>query len=176
MLFLLSFSLYFSINGFFFSDETMHQIYDDYGVVKYLNQIASIIYSSIIPAIINVILKQLSLSEKNILELKQQKKVKIALEKAKKIQKCMKIKFTIFFILCYLLLIFFWYFISCFCGVYKNTQIILIIDTLISFGLSMLYPLGINLLPGLFRIPALRAKKKDKICLYKLSILVALIF
>ena len=175
MLFLLSFSLYFSINGFFFSDETMHQIYDDYGVVKYLNQIASIIYSSIIPAIINVILKQLSLSEKNILELKQQKEIKIALEKSKKIQKCMKIKFTIFFILCYLLLIFFWYFISCFCGVYKNTQIILIIDTLISFGLSMIYPLGLNLLPGLFRIPALRAKKKDKICLYKLSILVALI-
>jgi hypothetical protein len=54
MLFLLSFSLYFSINGFFFSDETMHQIYEAYGVVKYLNQIASIIYSSIIPAIINI--------------------------------------------------------------------------------------------------------------------------
>ena len=30
-------------------------------------------------------------------------------------------------------------------------------------------------MPGLFRIPALRAKKKDKRCLYKLSNIIALI-
>ena len=70
---------------------------------------------------------------------------------------------------------FFWYFISCFCAVYKNTQNILIKNTLISFGLSMVYPFGLNLLPGIFRIPALRAPKKDKKCLYKISNLVAMI-
>ena len=64
---------------------------------------------------------------------------------------------------------FFWYFISCFCGVYKNTQIILIKDTLISFGMTMIYPFGLNLIPGIFRISALRAKKQDKDCIYKLS-------
>ena len=37
----------------------------------------------------------------------------------------------------------------------------------------MLYPFGLNLLPGLFRIPALRAKNKK--CLYKTSLIVALI-
>ena len=52
---------------------------------------------------------------------------------------------------------------------------ILINDTLISFGLSMLYPFGLNLLPGFFRIPALRSKKKDKKCLYTLSTYIALI-
>ena len=72
-------------------------------------------------------------------------------------------------------MLFFWYFISCFCAVYKNTQMILINDTLISFALSMLYPFGLNLLPGMFRIPALRAIKKDKKCLYKAGSLVALI-
>ena len=72
-------------------------------------------------------------------------------------------------------MLFFWYFISCFCAVYKNTQIILFKDTLISFGLSMLYPFGLNLLPGMFRIPALRAEKKDKMCLYNFSQYVALI-
>ena len=70
---------------------------------------------------------------------------------------------------------FFWYFISCFCAVYKNTQTILIKDTLISFALSMSYPFGLNLLPGMFRIPALRATNKDKKCLYKVSGLIALI-
>ena len=81
----------------------------------------------------------------------------------------------IFFIFNFLLILFFWYFISCFCSVYKKTQIILINDTLISFGLSMIYPFGLNLLPGLFRIPSLRVKKKDKECLYKVSTLFSLI-
>ena len=93
----------------------------------------------------------------------------------KEIKKKMKIKFSIFFVLSFLLLLFFWYFIACFCGVYKNTQIILITDTLISFGLTMIYPFGLNLLPGIFRIPALRAKNKDKKCIYQFSSLVALI-
>ena len=52
---------------------------------------------------------------------------------------------------------------------------ILIKDTLVSFGLSMLYPFGLNLLPGFFRIPALRAKNNDKKLMYKISGLIALI-
>ena len=61
-----------------------------------------------------------------------------------------------------------WY-ISCFCAIYKNTQIHLIKDTLISFGLSLLYPIGLCLLPGIFRIPSLRASKQDKECIYSLG-------
>ena len=72
-------------------------------------------------------------------------------------------------------MIFFWYFISCFCVVYKNTQIILIKDTLISFGLSMIYPFGLNIFPGMLRIPALKATNKSKKYLYQLSGFVALI-
>ena len=59
--------------------------------------------------------------------------------------------------------------------IYKNTQIHLLKDTLISFGLGLVTPFGIDLLPGFFRIPALRAKNKDKMCFYKFSQLVALI-
>ena len=61
------------------------------------------------------------------------------------------------------------YYIICFCGVYINTQIHLIKDTIISFGLSLIYPFGIYLIPGIFRIPALKAKKRDKIYMYKFS-------
>ena len=174
-LFLLAFSLYFTINGFFFSDDTMHKIHEENGAFNIIWRIPQIIYSSLVSSIINMILKMLSLSEKNILLLKQENDMKIAMKKSKEIEKCITIKFIIFFILSDLLLIFFWYFISCFCAVYTNTQIILIKDTLVSFALSMLYPFGLNLLPGLFRIPALRAKNKDKKCIYKISLLVALI-
>ena len=174
-LFLLSFSLYYCVNGFFFNDEMIHQIYANSGIVNYLYQIASILYSSIIPAIIKIILKILSLSEMSILTLKKQKGEKKIIKLAKEIEKCLKIKFTIFFILSFLLLFFFWYFISCFSGIYINNQKVLIFDTLFSFGLSMIYPFGLYLLPGIFRIPALRTNKKDKKCLYKISSLVALI-
>ena len=174
-LFLLSFSLYFTINGFFFSDDTMHKIHEDNGSYNIIFQIPQILYSSVVSAVINMILKLLSLSEKNILSIKKEENLKNAVKKSKVIEVCITMKFIIFFILSNILLLFFWYFISCFCAVYTNTQVILIKDTLISFGLSMIYPFGLNLLPGMFRIPALRAKNKDKKCLYQISTLVALI-
>ena len=174
-LFLLSFSLYFTINGFFFTDETMHKVYEDKGAFNIIYQIPQIIYSSCISSIINMILKMLSLSESNILVLKKEKDFKKAKKNSKNIMKYLLIKFIIFFLLSNLLLLFFWYFISCFCAVYVNTQKILIEDTLISFALSMVYPFGLNLLPGFFRIPSLRTKKKDKKCLYKISGIIALV-
>ena len=90
-------------------------------------------------------------------------------EKYEREKKRFNLKFVFFFILDFFLLILFWYYISCFCAVYKNTQVHLIKDTLISFGFSLLYPFGLSLLPGIFRIPSLRAPEKDKQCIYRLS-------
>ena len=174
-LFLLSFSLYFTINGFFFSDETMHRIYIDKGACNIIYQLPIIIYSSMISGVIKVILKLLCLSEKNILSIKREKNLKIATKKSKEVINCILIKFIIFFILSTSLLLFFWYFISCFCGVYINTQMILIHDTIFSFILSMVYPFGISLIPGIFRIRSLRSKNKNKECLYSFSGLLSLI-
>ena len=176
-LFIVSFSLYFTINGFFFTDETMHDIYEDNGVFNILYQIPQILYSSIISSLINVLLKQLSLSEKNILEIKKLENDKNIQnnEKVGKIQKYLKVKLILFFIFSFLLMSFFWYFISCFCAVYINTQSILIKDTLISFATSMIYPFGLCLLPGFFRIPSLKSESSGNICMYKFSIIVAFI-
>ena len=174
-LLILSFSLYFTVNGFFFSDETMNKINKDHGKYDFLYQIPQILYSTIISAVINIILKWLSLSEKQILDIKTEKNYINAKKIYKSKIKCLRIKLGIFFGLSLLLMLFFWYFISCFCAVYKNTQKILILDTIISFILSMIYPFALNLLPGLFRIPALKEKQKNKKYLYILSGYVALI-
>ena len=56
-----------------------------------------------------------------------------------------------------------------FCAIYNNTQVYLIKDTLISFGLSLLYPFGIYLLPGIFRIPSLSNKNNKREYLYTVS-------
>ena len=168
-LFLISFSLYFTINGFFFSDETMHSLYKNNGVYDVSTQFQIILYSTLVTSIINIILRTLSLSEKNILDLKKIPDNKLRLEKSQKLRSSLKSKFIIFYVLSLLFMLFFWYFISCFCAVYINTQIILIKDTFLSFCLSMIYPFGLSFLPGILRISALRATKKDKELLYKIS-------
>ena len=171
--FLISFSLYFNINCFFFRDKTMHKIYIDKGKYNIVYQIPQVLYSLIISVIFNSIFKLLSLSQKNILSIKKNKKAVNAIKKSKEIHTNINIKFIVFFILGNIFLLFFWYYISCFCAVYINTQIILIKDIFICFLLSMIYPFGLYLLPGILRISALKAKNKDQRCLYKLSLLLA---
>ena len=63
----------------------------------------------------------------------------------------------------------FWYYLSIFCAIYRNTQYHLIKDNLISFGLSLLTPLGFFLLPSIFRIHSLLDGKKKKSYLFKFS-------
>ena len=175
-LFLITFSLYFTVNAFFFDDDTMHKIYENKGENTFLFQIVHIMYTLLICSSINASLKILSLSEKNILEIKKRKTLKDAFVKSKDIQQLFKIKYIFFFVFSFLLLFFCWYFISCFCIVYNNTQIILIEDTLISFAISLTYPFGTTLIPGFFRIYSLRAKNRDKTCLYKISQILAYFF
>ena len=153
----------------------MNKIYEDNGSYNILTTLPQIFYSSVVSAVINMILKKLSLTESQILEIKKEKDKKKAQDKAKKTKYSLSIKLIIFLALSIILMLFFWYFISCFCAVYINTQKQLIGDTFLSFGLSMLYPFGLNLLPGLFRIPALRAPKKDKKYIYKISRYIAFI-
>ena len=164
-LFLFSFALCYTVNTLFFDNNTMHKIYIDEGKYNIIYQISNILFSTLISSIISTFLKFLSLSERNIIEIKNNNN----LEKNSKSPKCINIKFILFFVLNFFLLLLFWYYVSCFCAVYRNTQYHLIKDTLITFGLSLLYPIGLCLLPGIFRIPSLRAAKKDKNCLYRFS-------
>ena len=101
--------------------------------------------------------------------------MKKALKISKEIKSNLNIKFVIFYILSFLILSFLWYFISCFCAVYYNNQIFLIKNNLISISLSMIYPFGLYLIPSIFRISALRARNRDRQCLYKTSKIISLL-
>ena len=56
-----------------------------------------------------------------------------------------------------------------FCAIYGNTQYHLLKDVLINFGLDLISPLGICLLPVIFRIHSLINPKKRRVYLYKFS-------
>jgi len=145
----------------------MHKIYIDKGNYNFVYQIPQIIYASLISGIINALIKFLGLSEKNILEFKNNKTFTDT--DSKKLKITLKIKFILFYIISFILLIFFSFYISCFCSVYINTQIHLIKDTFISFGLSLIYPFGFAIIPGIFRISSLKDRNKNKSYYYKFS-------
>ena len=171
--FFFSFALFYTINALFFNDSTMHIIYEENGIFNFIYQINQIIYSLIISSAITEIIKYLSLSEKNILKIKNEKNINNLDNVVKNELKCLKRKLIIFFIISFLFLLFFWYYLGCFGAVYKNTQIYLLKDTLISFGFSLIYPFILNLFPGILRIPSLKNKNKEII--YKISLYIQFI-
>ena len=179
-LFLFGFTLYHVVNTLFFNDNTMHKIYEDEGSFNLNFQLPQILYSSIISSVFNIILKLLALSNGAILEYKsliknkQNNKGNLD-EKEKKLIKNLQIKFLIYFIISTIFLLFFWYYASMFCAIYQNTQIHLIKDTFISYGLSQIYPFAIYLLPGIFRILALSNTKAKRKYLYNFSKIVQMI-
>ena len=158
---------------FFIVDSTIHKIYEQQGMVKFFLELPKAIYSSIISVICNLIINSLALSEKSLLKLKKIKDKNERDNSSVYLYVFLRLKITIYFVIGFILLIFFWYFISAFCAVYKNTQVIYLKNCSISFCISMLYPFLISLLPGLFRIPSLKSGK-DKI-LYRIGNILALL-
>ena len=63
------------------------------------------------------------------------------MEKVSNIMKNIRIKIAFYLIFSFSLLLFYWYFVSTFCAVYKNTQITFIKDSLTRFSLKFVYPL-----------------------------------
>ena len=172
-LFFFNFTVNFVVNALFFNDDTMHKIYSDGGSFNFIYNIPQILYSSLISGFIIAIITTLALSDSNFIKFKQYHNKNELKIKTKDLLSILKIKFALFFVINLALLILFWFYLGCFCAVYKNTQIHLIKDTLISFGTSMIYPFGIYLIPGIFRIFALKQKNKE--CMYNFSKIVEML-
>ena len=78
----------------------MNQIYEDKGSFNFIYQLPQTIYSTLLSIIINTLIKYFSLSEQNVLKIKEEKrKTKSIDEKLKKLYKILKIKFAVFFII-----------------------------------------------------------------------------
>jgi uncharacterized protein YqhQ len=125
------------------------------------------IYSTIISFIIIFLVRFLALSEDEIIKLKKEKNFAEMNEKLPKIKKCLTIKFILFFISSIIFLAVFWYYLSCFGAIYKNTQIYLLKETLTNFSLSITYSFIIYFIPCILRFLIL---KRPELC-YKLSLL-----
>ena len=168
-LYFISFVIFYTVNGLFFDDKTMHNIYVKKGSFDFEYQIPKIIYSSLISMVINKILGILAFSSNAIIDFKENKNKKNVDIRKNNLEANLRLKFLLYFILSFIFLLLFWYYITLFGAIYLNTQMHLLKDTLISFGLSLIYPFIIYLFPGMFRIPALAKQKAKRKCLYNFS-------
>ena len=147
----------------------MHKIYKDRGEYNFIYQLPQIIYSFLISFAITKLLSYFILSENNIAKITETKNEE-TIDKINNLFKKSICKLSIFFIFILLLNLLFWYYLSSFCGVYKNTQSALIKDTIISFIISLfIYPYIFCLVLSIMRYCSLRSETKYRKYLYNFS-------
>ena len=168
-IFFLSFAIYYAMNFVFFSEDTIHKIYEDAGKYDFFYFIPQISIAFAISHIITIIIKLIFLSERNIAEINLQQSIEQAYDLQQKEKRNLIIKYSFFFILGIIFLGIFWLFLSSFGAVYQNTQIVVFENTLISFGISLVYPFFINVIPCIFRMCSLNSKNHELGFIYSLS-------
>ena len=163
-----------ALNVFFFSDESMHKLYINYGKYDFIQKIPQIIYTTIVSRLIEVFLCFLSLTDKHIYQVKTLIVNKsIESKKYKLIYRCIKIKLISFFCFTFIMFLSYLYIVACFCAVYENTQISFIKDCIFSFLIGIFIPFVLYLIPPALRIYAIKnPKRKTSIYFYKLSDLI----
>ena len=168
-MFFLIFAIYYAINFSFFNEDIIHQIYENNGKYDFIYFMPKIMISFIISHAISIIIKFIFLSERNLMDIKNQTTLEAANDIASKARRNIIIKYIIYFISGIIFLIFFWLLISSFEAVYQNTKIKKKKNTLICFGISLFYPFIINIFPSIFRILALGSESKNMECIYIFS-------
>ena len=174
-IFLLFFSFQYSSNTFFFNESTIHKIYLDKGTYDFIYFLPYIVFSFLISHILITLIKIIILSEKHICEIKKEKTYEGASMKYLKVKRSLALRYILYYIIGVIILSFLWYYLSSFGAVYKNSQIYLIKNTILSIILSFLYPFVINILPGILRFYALKDSHKEKECIYKISLIIQII-
>ena len=162
-LLLFQISLFIIINAFFFTDNTLNYIYEKKNKFDLSFMIKQLGLAFIICYGINIIFKILVRSDSRIIE------IKLANKNLLDGIKCLKYKFIIYYILSLMIIFFGWFYISCFCAVFYNTQIILLKCALYSLASTFVYPFFICLISSSIRICSLKDEKMDKRCLYGFS-------
>ena len=159
-----------ALNVFFFSDDSMHNLYESQGTYNFMDSLIQMIYTTVISQLLQIFLNYLTMTDIHYYQIKAMKNDNDIKNKISAMFKCIKYKIIIYFIFSFLLFLFYWYIIACFCAVYENTQKIFIIDSISSFLLGLAYPFVLYLFPAGLRLLSLKAKEKKNLkFLYCLS-------
>ena len=160
-----------TMNGMFFVHETMYK--KRTGGLTLGQKIPQFVFSLLVSHAIEILLCFLGMTDVHYYEIKGLPKKEKNDERIFKILDKMKRKLIGFFVFTFLLFLFHWYFISAFCAVYQNTQIIFLRDSGISILTSLIDPFIIYSFTCILRAISLsKCCKKKWSCVYKLSDLI----
>ena len=170
------FGLSIGVSTIFFNDISIQKIYEAKGTYTYLESISYHMIPILMSAAILIIIKTITsliihidrviLNLKGSIDLKREEKKNTVLIKIMS-------RSVIFYILYFIFLLFFWIYAGIFCSVFKNSQLYLIINGIMSFVIVLILPFLFYFIPALFRSLALKGKNNQ--CLYKFSQIIQLI-
>ena len=151
------------LNVFFFSDESMHNVYQSGGTYNFFEQLFQMIISTIASQLLQIFLNYLTMTDIPYYMIKSLDKQKLSREKILSTINCIKYKLIIFYIFVFILFIFYWYIITAFCAVYENTQRIFITNSILSFFIGLAYPFALYIISTSLRILSLYVKKRKNL-------------
>ena len=165
--FIFSFEISFFLNTLFYTDEYISDAYHNNGVLDFVSGLPKSIYSFIATLLLSNLLKILSNSRSELLKIIREKSkdkeyFNLINEKLKKL----KIKLIIYYILIFVLGLFFLYYVSAFCAVYKYSQKYWLYECLQSFAMDFATAFITSLFVSLLKYIAIKKKIK---CLFTLS-------
>ena len=164
--FLLLLSINFVYNSILFYDKIIDKIYDNEGKYSLKIQILNIFIGSVAFSLTIVLIRFIITCHKKFIKLKEMEVYEKAQKESFAIHRSLVTRYIIFITVGIILLLFFWYYITCFCGIFHFTQNHLFLNAFLSFLFSMIYPFIYCLLPAMFRYLAF---KKNKKCYYNFS-------
>jgi hypothetical protein len=170
-LFILFVTFFFAFTALFFNDKIMREIYIYKGNTDAAIYVTNIILSSFCCLIMNLIIRFVSINERDVYNILKEKNTEERLVLAEKTKRCQKIKIAILFTISILLIGLFWYYVSAFCAIFKNSQKIYFINFSLCFFICNLLPVLTCFIPTIMRKIALMKYNKT---LYKASQIVSI--
>ena len=165
-LFILFIGFYLTFTALFFNDSIMRAIYYYKGNTNAAVHIPNIILSSLCCLIASLIIRFVSLNEREISKITLLNDERERRQLADKMKGISKVKLIVMYAISGALLFLFWYYVSAFCAVFKNSQGHYFTNVLVAFILCNLWPCVISLIPALLRNKALNSGNET---LYKVS-------
>ena len=162
------------LNAFFYTDEYISDAYHNDGVLDFFTSLPKSIYSSLVTLVITSLLKMLSNSKNELTQVIRNKRndynyIFFVDNKLRKLRN----KLIAYFILVFLLDIFFLYYVSAFCSVYRYSQKYWFFGFLESFGFDTLVAIFICAIISFLRYISIRKKLK---CFYILANIISTLF
>jgi hypothetical protein len=153
-----------AMNALFFFDNSIHELFLSKGKFDFVKFILQIIISSLVSHVIDIVVRFFIMTDKDIYRIKELDNNEINKIMVAKTLKCINIKLSSFFIFIFVFMIVYFYLITSFCAIYENTQTILLINSLASFAIYLIYPILIYFIFTIFKYIGL---KTNSSCMYK---------